>query len=148
MKEVDGKHFWSIYKWSKDTKEEYITDTAPSMTESDSSQETIYVYEGTDIPDFGYYYNLTGNIRKPTSYCGVISYNCSNLDIKTYEQYLNKCGYYLFWSEDDAYRFNINGGNDDTEVDVVGYYNDKKEVCSFEVSSALLYSYCDTYGHY
>lgn len=147
VKEVDGKHFWSIYKWLKETKEEYITDTAQSMAESDSAQETVYVYEGTDIPDFGYYYNLTGDIRKPTSYVGVISYNCSNLDIKTYEQYLNKCGYYLFWSEDDAYRFNINGGNEDTEVDVVGYYNDKKEVCSFEVSSVLLHSYCETYGN-
>lgn len=146
-KDIDGKHFWSIYKWSEDTKEENLTEAEQDMTEADTPQETIYVYEGTDIPDFGYYYNLTGDIQKPTSNGGVISYNCSNLDIKTYEQYLNKCGYYLFWSEDDAYRFNINGGNDDTEVDVVGYYNDKKEVCSFEVSSVLLHSYCETYGN-
>lgn len=146
-KDIDGKHFWSIYKWKEDIQKVDLTEYEQDTSEETEPQETIYVYEGTDIPDFGYYYNLTGDIQKPTSNGGVISYNCSNLDIKTYEQYLNKCGYYLFWSEDNAYRFNINGGNDDTEVDVVGYYNDKKEVCSFEVSSVLLHSYCETYGN-
>lgn len=146
-KDIDGKHFWSIYKWKEDIQKVDLAEYEQDTSEETEPQETIYVYEGTDIPDFGYYYNLTGDIQKPTSNGGVISYNCSNLDIKTYEQYLNKCGYYLFWSEDNAYRFNINGGNDDTEVDVVGYYNDKKEVCSFEVSSVLLHSYCETYGN-
>lgn len=146
-KDIDGKHFWSIYKWKEDIQKVDPAEYEQDTSEETEPQETIYVYEGTDIPDFGYYYNLTGDIQKPTSNGGVISYNCSNLDIKTYEQYLNKCGYYLFWSEDNAYRFNINGGNDDTEVDVVGYYNDKKEVCSFEVSSVLLHSYCETYGN-
>lgn len=79
VKEADGKRFWSFYKVEKEYRKVYGEDNSDGAQANDqaennaeenvtqpnasnqSSSETIYVYEGTQIPDFGYYYDHSPN---------------------------------------------------------------------------------------
>lgn len=126
-----------------------ITEAVQSPTETDTAQDVVYVYENTEIPDYGYYFNVWGNIEPPSQGDGLagITYYSSELHLDEYEQYLNKCGYFLTARYDDLYQYNINGGGKMTMITVKYYYLESDNVYQIDIVSYALNPYCETYGN-
>lgn len=126
-----------------------ITEAVQTTTETDTAQDVVYVYENTEIPDYGYYFNVWGNIGPPSQGDGLsgITYYSSELHLDEYEQYLNKCGYYLTARYDDLYQYNINGGGKMTMITVKYYYLESDNVYQIDIVSYALNPYCETYGN-
>lgn len=134
VKEMDGKHFWSVYKLNKkydndnsmddaeaddsadtDTnyQNDYNADESANQTEQETqnSSDVIYVYDGTHIPDFGYYYNVeprgevfNGEIEYAYEY-GVDLDSSEDISLNKYFDLLKQLGYTQQTSNNSEYEY-------------------------------------------